>query len=129
MQPELFDAAPFHVIPAGQPAPEKVSADRKRTARQLAGLGRGRHPISGLPLHPQAAPAADKTAAGLRCRDCRFRQQMGGHARSYPKCYWPDPSLYRLEELPRVTMGAATDCRAWFPACTDFEPATTEGTQ
>jgi hypothetical protein len=118
----LFDAAPYYVPVAAEPPGAKVSDTRKRTARQLRRLAKGTHPIAGLPLHQDAAPHDDQQAPGLRCRDCRFHQLMGGHSRAYPKCYWPDPNRYKLAELPRVTMGGATDCRGWYPACTDFEP-------
>lgn len=120
--PGLFDAEPYHVPIVAEPPGEKISDGRKRTARQFKALARGRHPISGLPLHTDAAPHDDQKAPGLRCRGCHFHQLMGGHKRGYPKCFWPNPDLYRLVDLPRVSMGPATDCRGWFPACTDYQP-------
>jgi len=119
----LFDATPYVVAPRTEPVPEKASETVRRTARQLVLLARGIHPLTMSRLHADAAPYDDRQAAGLRCRGCRFRQMNGGHSRDYPKCFWPDPNRYRLEELPRVTLGAATDCRGWWPACVDYEPA------
>lgn len=119
-QAALFDRAPYEVAVApALPAAEPVSADRRRTMRHAALLAKGGHPISGRRLHPDAAPHDDRAAEGLRCKDCRFRQVMGGHSRGFPKCYWPDPDA---PGGPRLSHSAATDCRAWYPACTDFEP-------
>lgn len=90
------------------------------TLRNIASLAAGRHPIAGRPLHSDAAPHDDRGAAGLRCRDCVFRRPgPGRHSRDYPKCW------YTVTGVPlHVTNGPATDCRAWYPACTDFEPVT-----
>jgi hypothetical protein len=118
----LFDVDPTQVQPA-EPA-EKLSADRRRTLRQADALARGRHPLElalGFPLglHAQAAPADDRTAPGLRCRTCRFREVLTHNDGRFPKC------LYAATEKqqPRVTRGAATDVRAWWPACRDYQEA------
>lgn len=111
----LFDAAPYTVAPV-EPG-EKLSAGRRLTLRQAADLAKGRHPLTGGRLHPDAAPADDREAPGARCGTCRFRVSGG-----YPKCRWPDPGEYRVAKLPRVTHGPATDCRQWWPACTDWQP-------
>jgi hypothetical protein len=116
----LFDPEPYR---AETVAGEAVSAGRRLTARQLATLGRGFHPIAkGLRLHADAAPAGDRRAPGLRCGTCRFRVLQNRGNRSYPKCQWPDETTYRFADMPRVTCGAATDCRAWYPACVDYQP-------
>lgn len=98
--------------------PEKLSQQRRRTIRQLALLEAGRHPLTAvagrpLRLHPDAPPAADRQAPGPRCGTCRFRDHWG--AQSFPKCL-------RGESQPFATHAAATDCRAWWPACDHWEP-------
>lgn len=114
----LFDAEPYTVPAAVVEPGEKLSAGRRLTLRQAAKLAKGIHPITGGRLHPEAAPHDDREAAGTRCGGCRFR--VTG---DYPKCRWPDPREYLIAKLPRVTHGPATDCRGWWPACTDWEPA------
>lgn len=54
----------------------------------------------------------------LRCRhvlaDC-----------SYAKCTFPgdyEPEWIEKHGPPRVTHGAGTDVRAWWPACVDYSP-------
>jgi len=126
--PGLFEAAPYHVPVKDEPPETKPSKGVRRTARFAAQLARGMHPIALTPLHPDAAPHDNRKAAGLRCKGCRFHKLFGGHAKDFPKCAWPDPDEYRLSELPRVTNGPATDCRGWYPACTDYEP-TPAGTE
>jgi len=52
---------------------------------------------------------------------------------AYPKCCLPGPvRVYRksadgwrwevVEGAPRATHGAASDVRAWWPACPDYSP-------
>lgn len=111
----LFDVAPLVL-------PPKVKRDKRRTDRQLEALQHNAHPLSvalrtHIPLHADAAPAVDRTAPGLRCGTCvhrvtPFREVAG----KYPKC-----SLGG--EWARATGGPGTDVRAWWPACTDYEPA------
>lgn len=96
--------------------PEKLSDDRRRTVRQLEALRHGQHPIGlaaqvVLRLHPDAAPADDRDAPGHRCGTCRFRALWGAH--SFPKCL-------RGEGKPFARHSAASDCRAWWPACEHY---------
>lgn len=115
----------FHVEPIVHPnLGDELSADRRRTLRQAEALTRGRHPLGlalGFPLslHAEAAPADDRSAPGRRCGDCRFREVLGYHSRSYPKCTFGGTD----RGLPRVTHGSGTDVRGWWPACRDYEPA------
>ena len=118
VQAGLFDMKPVPLAAA----PEPESATVRRTKRQAALLARGRHPLQPIVgvlfLHKEAAPADDRAAAGLRCGSCQFRELVGGHARSYPKCMLPAPGTgHRL----RDTMSDASDVRAWWPACTDYQ--------
>lgn len=122
-QPPLID------LPGGPRKPgDGISADRRRTLRQAAALNAGHHPLGmylrhTLKLHPQAAPANDRNAPGLRCRDCAFwvAVSAGDHAGVFRKCLHGNPTN-NLETAPRVSNSAATDCRGWWPACTDFQP-------
>lgn len=113
----MAEAALFDVDPAPEPGP-KLSPDRRRTIRQAQALERGMHPLSllhsvPLALHPDAPGPRERAAAGPRCGTCLFRQQAtssGWH--SFPKC---------AREVggtrPFLTRSAASDCRAWWPAC------------
>jgi len=90
-----------------------VSVDRQRTERQKAAIRRGMHPL-GSRLHPQAnryATKDDPRNEPFTCGTCAHRIQINhGTARDYPKC-----------ELVN-TASAASDCRAWWPACVSFVP-------
>lgn len=112
----------FGVPDAPEPKPPKESPTVRRTRRQAAMLAAGLHPLSTvlgtvsgskLRLHTEAAPYGDHRAPGRRCGNCRFRKLVHGGAQSYPKCAFGDGA--------RVSHGAATDCRAWWPACSDHE--------
>ncbi len=81
---------------------EGLSADRKRTLRQHQMVEAGIHPLTRQRAVPEAGT----------CGDCRFRQVLSHHGGSFPKC---------TRDEARLTHSAATDCRAWWPACTDFE--------
>lgn len=118
----LFDIDPAQIIEKPAPEPkEKISADRKRTQRQLSDLARGIHPLTGYGLHAEAAPADDRDAQGRRCGTCAFRELLGYGRRSYAKCVLPNPE-HRGGGRPYVTHGAATDVRAWWPACNQHHP-------
>jgi hypothetical protein len=122
VQIELFDAGPAEVRPAETPA-------ERRRRRQAAAMVLRHHPLSltlglPLPLHREAAPADDRDAPGRRCGNCRFRQSLAHHTRSYPKCVEPGGlSADQLARLgpPRVSHGEGTDVRAWWPACVDHD--------
>lgn len=89
--------------------PEPLSPDRRRTQRQAEAIATGVHPLSSplqkyLPLH---------TDSERKCGNCAFRKLLGGYLRTYPKCVVDGPT--------RISHGAATDIRAWWPACPDHE--------
>lgn len=79
----------------------KVSADARRTLRQHALVARGFHPLALSPTRPELGT----------CGGCAWRVLFG----AYPKCTLPG------DRARRLTHGPATDCRAWWPACGDFE--------
>lgn len=104
-------------VPPPEPAVEE-SPTVRRTKRQAALLAQGRHPLSSplkhsLFLHIEAAPADDRDAAGRRCGNCRFREVIGHHSRSYPKCMWPGDGQRTL----MMSHSEATDIRSWWPGC------------
>ena len=119
--PVLFDMAPAapRVLPA-------LTAGQRRLRRQLAVLAAGKHPLTYRSwrsrLHPHAAPVQDRAAPGRRCGNCRFRRVLNlGHARSFPKCVFGWDGKARLDAVPRISRGEATDCRSWWPGCADHE--------
>lgn len=81
----------------------ELSADRRRTARQKRLIEQGIHPLAQTVTVPEKGT----------CGDCVHRVAFGHNSRSYPKCTLPSA------RPARMTHGAATDCRAWWPACTD----------
>jgi hypothetical protein len=100
----------FDVTPVALPPPaEKLSPDRRRTLRQRHAVARGVHPLA-LVFGPSVRVLDDP---GRTCGDCRFRQLLAGGARHYSKCVFGDGA--------RASRSAATDVRAWWPACTDHE--------
>lgn len=132
-QPSLFDDIPYRK-PVAQWTPQQ-----RQRARQQAQLDAGLHPLTvilpanqALRLHPQAAPAGDPKAPGLRCGSCTWRRMVHWHNRDWPKCLYSlggDPAHPRLVDAVRATgsrisHGTATDVRTWWPACADFQPRT-----
>jgi len=104
----LFDLSPGAAQPE-PPVDPKISADRARTIKRAATLARGWHPLGGK-LHPDAAPADDRKAPGLRCRGCVHPIAQGGVAGNYIKC-----------DAHAITGGPGTDLRLWWPACEKWE--------
>jgi hypothetical protein len=103
-------------VPAG------LSAGRRRTLRRLLLLELGKHPITGLPVHPDAptdTTAKDRFPRPMTCGTCthRFVQNLGTE-RSYPKCD-------RLSKDRLEARTATTDTPRWMPACIGYTP--TEG--
>lgn len=88
----------------------KQGQDAKRTNRRLAKLAGGRHPVTNLLLHADAAPADDRQADGLRCDSCAHLLRLPYHNRTYLKC----------GALP-LTHGPGTDTSRWYPACVNYE--------
>lgn len=124
----LFDAEPYHV-PAPEPA-AKLTGDARRTQLQGQRLAAGIHPLQPvaghrLKVHPDAPATGDRHAPGPRCGTCWFRQTLGYHNRAYAKCLFPESlGAEEVEKhgYPRVSHGAASDVRAFWPACTDYSP-------
>lgn len=95
------------VHPPAPIAPEQAALHRMHDAVQA-----GQHPLATvtgqpLPLHPDAAPALDMTAPGLRCSSC----------------YWNTLApAGRAGRCRRLDSDPPPDLRPWFPACADYEP-------
>lgn len=111
----MSDDALFPGFEPPEPAASKnpdLSADRRRTLRQAELIKFGTHPLGGT-LHPDAdrnAHRDDGKTLPLRCGTCVHRVILGYHTASYPKC-----------DLTTMAHSAASDCRAWWPACTRYE--------
>jgi hypothetical protein len=137
--PTLDDVPLFEGYePPLPPDPEPpLSADRRRTKRQADDIAAGRHPLTRGPLHELASRHRDASSPKsdpFTCGSCYFREVLDYHNHSYPKCMVPGPQrVYRkgsdgnwrwetVEGAPRATHSAASDVRAWWPACTDYVP-------
>lgn len=126
----LFDDTAYRAEPPTPTPPEKISAGRRTAQIQAERLAAGVHPLAGvvgyqIRLHPDAPVADDRTAPGPRCGTCWFRRVLPHHQRSYPKCLHPGRlGADEVEKLgyPRVSNGAASDVRRWWPACVDHSP-------
>ncbi|MDG4832396.1 hypothetical protein O7627_24255 [Solwaraspora sp. WMMD1047] len=119
----LFPAEPFLAPETGPLPADPVSAGRRLTQRQAEAVRLGAHPLArvdpSIRIHPDADPdrtaSADNAASRpLRCGTCRHRTTA-----TYPKCLWRPSSP---GPVPRVTHGPASDVRAWWPACRDWQP-------
>jgi hypothetical protein len=115
--------------------------------RQAARIAAGQHPLAMhafIPLHPSAPrdAAPDDGRDYPRCGTCRFRTNVGGHARSFPKCVIGysvrdltpaeiaenagtiyQHATRKVTEGPRMSSSAASDVRAWWPGCDQWEAA------
>ncbi|KAB7761789.1 hypothetical protein [Mycolicibacterium mucogenicum] len=119
----LFEVpADAYVVP---PAPEVLTRGERRTRLVATRIARGEHPLGRIQLHADAA--RERGAGGLICGTCRFRELMGGNQRSYPKCRLPVQVGDRVT-FPRDTGCESSDIRAWWPACTDYQPTESETT-
>lgn len=129
--------APHRAAPVPETATESLfpdlvpgpaeSADARRTRRQAEAIAAGYHPLAlvqrGLRLHPDASRDPDDRGDETpRCGDCVFRVLGRWHGRVYGKCAFGLPDGAPLDAAPRASHSAATDVRAWWPACTDYQP-------
>lgn len=127
-QPDLFE-----VEPAAPPEPDvKLSPDQRRTQRQHQAIANGVHPL-GLVI-PSVRVHLEVLVGGstITCGDCQFRKLDRHHNASHPKCTFGSSEVHRVghegkgyvaTEYPRISRGAGTDVRAFWPACMDFEAA------
>lgn len=104
--------------PEGAAGDAQLSPDRRLTLRQQADVRKGLHPLNHGPLHDQADRSASKDDGARRpltCGTCVNRQSFVWKSGSYPKCVAFDRVF--------VKHSAATDVRAWWPACPRYLPA------
>lgn len=122
-----YEPAVRELKPSEQPG---LSADRRRTLQQAEKIANGVHPLTGGRLHELASRHRDADAPKddpFTCGSCLFRSSEKYHNRSYAKCWLPNPRVGA--DAPsrhlylRVSNGAATDVRAWWPACPDYSPS------
>jgi len=105
-------SVPAAAVPT--PPPRRFGADVRRTERQRQIVLDGMHPLTGGRLHPDAPrDATDAHAAGLRCGSCAHRVLRSAGGKAWPKC--------RAYHGRYLTNGAATDVRAWWPACPAYD--------
>lgn len=112
MSETLFEGyEPVEAVPS-------MSADRRRTQRQAANVAAGIHPLTGGVLHPLASRHRDADAPKddpFTCGSCWFRDVLRYHGRSYAKC--------TADDGRHISHSAATDVRAWWPACPRYSPS------
>lgn len=85
-----------------------------------ARISTGWHPLGRHSrLHPDAAhDTTNHDGSGLHCGTCRFREIRRYHDKSYPKCTYGNGI--------RISHSDTSDVRAWWPACTDYQPDSEE---
>lgn len=96
--------------------------------QQQSRIDAGMHPLSGV----GAAPRLIRLAPEGTCGTCRHRQVIdlpigdGYRHKRVPKCVlaaqWRENGSF--VGAPRVANSQQTDCRAKWPACTDYQEAT-----
>lgn len=119
----MIDTDALFEMPDPEPGPpvalsEPMSADRRRNLRQAETIAAGGHPLNlvAAPVyrHPftvdQTYTRDDSAGRNLTCGSCVFREVEQHNSRKYSKC--------QAGGGRRVSSGAATDVRAWWPACT-----------
>lgn len=146
MTDALFPDDALRVAP--DPNEPKLTYGERQRRRQAALIANGYHPLAGplrnrLRLHPDTdrAQRREDPQSGPTCGTCAFRVLLGGHAKPYPKCVFGTFTTPITDEQrrtfplllgrtpagavhthqPRVTASDATDVRAWWPACTDYQ--------
>lgn len=119
----LFEG--YEPPPAPEPEP-LMSADRRRTKRQADQIAAGIHPLTRGPIHALASRYRDADSPKgdpFTCGSCYFRESLTNRSRSYPKCtFGLTAEMKYLTDSPRISASAATDVRAWWPACPDYSP-------
>lgn len=115
-----------------QPRPSEdtsLSAGQRLTLRQAEMVADGIHPLTRGPLHPLASRHRDASAPKgdpFTCGSCHFRRVEKYHDYAYPKCWLPNPKVGadapQARIYARVSHGATSDVRAWWPACPDYTP-------
>lgn len=105
-------------LPEGAERPA-LGEKAKRSRRQAFLISLGYHPLSavvpGRMLRLAHDASRDRAGPGPRCRGCAHFGQLdreGDPFERSQRCWF--------NKAERVTKGAATEVRGWWPACTDF---------
>ena len=80
----------------------------------------GTHPVTHLPIHPDAPEDAsnrDRYPRPFTCGTCAHRVILQYHDYTYPKCDELTPALLEVHST-------RTDTYRWLPACIAYRPAT-----
>lgn len=104
--------------------PDGISSGRRRTLKRLVMLELGKHPVTQVPLHPQApedASRKDRYPRDFTCGTCEHRFMW-----EYLGTSWGDgPKYYRhpkCDLLKNVSKSSTTDVARWLPACLMYRP-------
>jgi hypothetical protein len=106
---------------------DEATAGERMRRRQALRIAHGCHPLSiygvCIPLHADAPRDAYRgdPRPYPRCGDCQLRQMVGGHAKAFPKCLYGYQAPL-VSTAPRYSQSEASDVRAWWPACIDYQP-------
>lgn len=101
--------------PVAVTPPPKLSPDRARTHRQRALIDAGYHPLTREKARPDLGT----------CGDCALRVFVNSGVRTYAKCARGSRPGEPLDHAPFASKSAASDLRAWWPACPAHEWAHT----
>jgi hypothetical protein len=102
----LFDGTPALPVERIVDPYAGLSADARRTGKQRQAVALGMHPLTKTKTRPDLGT----------CGSCALRS-LG----RFPKCTL-GADLPNRKAGPYMTRGAATDCRAWWPACDNHQP-------
>lgn len=122
MSDALFSDDGLRIVPEAR---EEMTVGERLRIRQAARIRAGMHPLSIggslIRLHPDAPREAHKDDGGTypRCGSCLYRRLIDHHNRTWSKCTF---GTTLTSVWPRATHSAATDVRAWWPACADYAP-------
>jgi hypothetical protein len=122
MSGELFDLDAYGIKPV--PTPPAMNRGERLRARQSAKIAAGEHPLSNVGDKPSRVLLAPEGTG--TCGTCAHKMRPAHHGRAYPKCAadaFRDPAGTGFREVwPRAAHSESTDVRAWWPACTTYEP-------
>lgn len=97
--------------------------------QQQSRIDAGMHPLSGVGAVPRLIRLGPEGTG--TCGACRHRSTVnmpvgdGYRTKAYPKCTFAADrdDQGRITIAPRISNSTGTDCRAKWPACTDYQEA------
>lgn len=97
--------------------------------QQASRIDAGMHPLSGVGAVPRLIRLAPEGTG--TCGTCRHRTQVnmpvgdGYRTKAYTKCTFAADldEQGRITVAPRISNSTQTDCRAKWPACSDYQEA------